>query len=127
MVRSNQSRLESMVLSVSPPKAKIERPVRAAPRSPAQDPEHPEPPGQPEHRAERYDLQTKIGGGAFSNIYAAVDREGSSLVAIKVIDTLPSFLSAGDSSEFAIMSGLDHENVVKCLGRSVTPRSTKWK
>ena len=120
MVRSNQSRLESMVLSVSPPKAKIERPVRAAPRSPAQDPEHPEPPGQLEHRAERYDLQTMIGDGAFSKIYAAVDREGSSMVAIKVIDTLPSC-----SSEFAIMSGLDHENVVKCLGRSVTPTSTK--
>lgn len=129
MVRCNQSRLESMVLSVSPPKANVERPVRAAlPRSLAHEPDHPDHPdhtdhtdhpdhpGLPEHRAGRYDLQTKIGGGAFSNIYAAVDLEGSSIVAIKVINTLPSFLSSVDG-EFAIMSSLDHKNVVKCLGR----------
>lgn len=137
MVRCNQSRLESMVLSVSPPKANVERPVRAAlPRSLAHEPDHPDHPdhtdhtdhpdhpGLPEHRAGRYDLQTKIGGGAFSNIYAAVDLEGSSIVAIKVINTLPSFLSSVDG-EFAIMSSLDHKNVVKCLGRSVAPRSAK--
>jgi len=68
------------------------------------------------HHEERYRLTEKIGAGAFSNIFKAIDEVTGNQVAVKVIEKVPHFPCAADS-EFAVSSALTHENLVKCLGK----------
>lgn len=70
-----------------------------------------------EHSPERYRLLEKVNHGAFADIYRAHDNLfPSTTVAVKEIKIVPEFPSGSDA-EFQITSSLDHEHIIKCLGR----------
>ncbi|GMG19784.1 unnamed protein product [Ambrosiozyma monospora] len=66
---------------------------------------------------ERYQLKEKIGEGAFSTVYRAIDSKAKTEVAVKLIKKyeMDSAQQAAVLKEVTIMRQLDHPNVVKLI------------
>ncbi|CDK25939.1 unnamed protein product [Kuraishia capsulata CBS 1993] len=65
----------------------------------------------------RYRIEAQIGEGAFSKVFRALDTVRNEEIAIKIIDKSSMTIQQinGILKEIAIMSKLDHENIVKLL------------
>ncbi|KAI8331495.1 kinase-like domain-containing protein [Chlamydoabsidia padenii] len=75
------------------------------------------------HGLERYQLLEKIGDGAFSIVYEALDTETNEKVAVKVVDQtkLKRDQKASILKEIRIMQTLKHPSVVRMLAYHETP------
>jgi serine/threonine protein kinase len=95
-----------MVKKVSKPKPKADLMIPKALDSGTKDVRPPDFGG--------YQLGVKLGQGAFGSVYQAFDTQSGFYVAVKTIalDRSPSAL-AGVQQEIELMSGLDHQHIVK--------------